>query len=94
MGTGLSNGSVGLERASLREIAPSCDALVSFMLTHGLNVDVPTELIMHALNVTLSGGGGMGAYSGRVNKNEGRKGSKLRLVPGVTAKSYRLIQLA
>lgn len=64
------------------------------MLTHGLGCDVHVDKIMHDNGLALAGGGGLGVYTGRVNKNEGRKGSGLRLVPGVLAGTYRLIKIA
>ena len=73
---------------------PSCDAIVEYMLSWGLDSDVPVDTIMHDNNLALAGGGGLGVYSGRVNKNEGRKQTGLRLVPGVLPNTYRLIKLA
>jgi hypothetical protein len=63
------------------------------MLSHGLNVDVPVETILHSLGLQLVGGGGMGPYTGRVNSRERQKGSKYRLVNGLEANTYRLIEL-
>ena len=73
---------------------PSCDAIVAYMLAHGLDMDLPIDQIMTDNNLALAGGGGMGVYSGRVNKNEGRKKSGLRLVPGALPNTYRLIKIA
>jgi hypothetical protein len=63
------------------------------MLRQGLNIDVDSSTILWALGLTEVGGGGMGPYPGRVNSNERRKGSKYRLVVGVQANTYRLIEL-
>ena len=73
---------------------PTCDAIVAYMLTWGLDHDVPVDQIMHDNNLALAGGGGMGVYSGRVNKNEGYKQTGLRLVPGASPNTYRLIKIA
>jgi hypothetical protein len=71
----------------------NCEAFIDYMLSQGLNVDVPTRIILGSLGLMEVGGGGMGPYSGRVNSNERRKGSKYRLVVGVDPNSYRLIEL-
>jgi len=73
---------------------PSCDAIVAYMLAWGLDVDVSVEIIMHDNNLAMAGGGGIGVYSGRVNKNEGRKGTGYRLVPGHKPNTYRIIKIA
>jgi len=97
LGTGLPDSRISMDGQSLREISwpsPTCDNIVEYMLTvHGLNVDVVTEEIMQAMNLVMVGGNGFGPYPGRVNKNEARKGTPYRLVPGAKNKSYRLIEL-
>ena len=98
VGNGLSNGSIGMVGATLHEMRafnrPTCDALVAFMLRHGLDYDISASAIMQALGLAEAGGNGMGPYNGRVNKNELRKGSSLRLVLGKAPGTYRLIALA
>jgi hypothetical protein len=98
MGNGLSNGSVGMVGAAIHEMRafsrPTCDLLVAYMHTYGLDIDVPAEVIMRKLGLAEVGGNGMGPYNGRVNKNELSKGSSLRLVLGKTKGTYRLIMLA
>jgi len=74
--------------------SPSCDAIAAYMLAHGLDTDVSIDAIMRDNNLALAGGGGMGVYSGRVNKNEAHKGTGFRLVPGALSNTYRLIKLA
>lgn len=98
MGTRLSDSSEGVVRRPILTKRPSCDAIVYYMLAWGLDVDVSTEIIMHDNGLALAGGGrvdgkggGLGPYAGRVNKNEGRKGSGYRLVPGRQPNTYRLI---
>lgn len=96
MGDRLSNGSDDMVRQPVHQIKyprPSCEKFVDYMMYHGLNIDVPVREIMFGLGLMEVGGGGIGPYSGRVNSNEKRKGSKLRLVVGVEANTYRLIEL-
>lgn len=73
--------------------SPTCDAIVAYMLAHGLNIDVAIQTIMRDLKLTEVGGSGIGPYNGRVNKSERCKGSAYRLVLGKIAGTYRLIQL-
>lgn len=74
--------------------SPSCDAIVAYMLQWGLDIDVHVDLIMRDNGLALAGGGGMGVYSGRINKNEVRKGTGYRLVPGARPNTYRLTKIA
>lgn len=97
MGEQLPDGGKRMVRRQVHEMSykrPSCDAIVSYMLGFGLDFDVHVEQIMHDNGIALVGSGGLGAYSGRVNRNEGRKKTGLRLVPGKLPNTYRLIKLA
>lgn len=101
MGTGLPDGSGSVVRQPILNKRPSCDAMVDYMLAWGLNIDVSVEVIMRDNGLALAGGGrvdggggGLGPYAGRINKNERQKGSSYRLVPGLSEKTYRIIQLA
>jgi hypothetical protein len=93
MGNGFSNGSKYVDGHSLREVSPTRDAIVAFMLSKGIDVDIDVETILFELGLAYTGGGGFGVYTGRINAHEQRKGSKLRIVPGCLRKSFRLTQI-
>lgn len=71
----------------------NCEKFIDIMLFYGLNEDVPVSEIMFSLGLMEVGGGGMGPYPGRVNRNERQKGSRYRLVVGMEPNTYRLIEL-
>jgi hypothetical protein len=84
-----------VERATLYKMTPrpTCNRFVEYMLRWGLNVDVEISTIMRDMALSEVGGNGIGPYNGRVNQNELRKGSSLRLVLGKAKNTYRLINL-
>ena len=78
----------------MRYPSPTCEAFVTYMLTHGIDVDVAVATIMQAMGLAEVGGSGIGPYNGRINRNEFRKGSGYRLVLGRAKNTYRLINLS
>jgi hypothetical protein len=63
------------------------------MLRQGVDVDIDVETILFEMGLAATGSGGFGIYTGRINKNEQLKGSKLRIVPGCVNRSFRLTLL-
>jgi hypothetical protein len=96
MGGGLPDGGDDMVRDKIHKVKYprwNCEKFIDLMLFFGLNEDVPVSEIMFSLGLMEVGGGGLGPYTGRVNSNERRKGSRYRLVNGLEPNTYRLIEL-
>ena len=93
MGNGLPVSGIGMVGSALHKVkypSPTCEAFISYMLMHGLHVDVDVPIIMEGMGLAEVGWNGIGPYAGRVNRNEMSKGSPYRLVLGRRKNTYRL----
>lgn len=97
MGSGLSDSSQHVDRRTLRKVgdlpAPSCQAIVDFILSHGINTDVHADKIKAQFNLNGIRGQGIGSYLARINGFQRVKGQRYRIVLGMREKTYRIIKL-
>lgn len=93
MGSRLPGHSDNVVGASVHQIVPSpqLDKLLFYMEAIGENVDVRTEHLVEILGVDLRNTFHLGPYVGRLNHLLQKRGKGQRLVPGVLAKTYRLV---